>query len=98
MTRHEERRGPERGLTIDDVRFSMLHASGRLPSTRIGVDDGRLPGYDNVACLLKEPDGTWMVAWFERGAYQDRETYETEHAACAAFLELIGVGVEASDT
>lgn len=81
----------------------MLQEIRPLPHTLVGDDDGRSPGYDSTACLLKQPDGGWMVAWFERGSHQHRAMHDSEHEACLAFLDLLGLstssyrtGIEAS--
>jgi len=77
-------------LTLDDVRQALLGAAS-APPTSIGDDPGRLPGYDNTACLWRRQDGSWFVAWFERGSYHDVETFASEDEACRVFLERLGL-------
>lgn len=79
------------GLTLADVRSQLVRPPGPLPEVRIGTDDGRFPRADNVACLLRLADGRWMTAWFERGSYHDQRFFESEDAACADFLESLGL-------
>jgi hypothetical protein len=75
-------------LTVEDVR-AMIAASDRPhPRHWIGAD-GRLPGDDNMSALVRQADGTWVVAYFERGSYQYPEKYATEDEACRAFLALV---------
>lgn len=83
-------------LTVNDVRRALL-AARTPPSTSIGEDPGRKPGHDNTAVLWRRPDGTWFVAWFERGSYLDDEVFDDEGAACAAFLRLLGLPAPAQD-
>jgi hypothetical protein len=76
-------------LTIDDVR-GMLAASPPDARWLVGDDPGHKPGYDNTACLWRRADGSWFVAWFERGSYFDEQVFASESEACRAFLGLLG--------
>jgi hypothetical protein len=51
---------------IDDVRAAI--AASDRPRVRHRVStDGRLAGDDNLSALVRQSDGTWIVASFERG-------------------------------
>jgi hypothetical protein len=78
-------------MTLDEVRQALLGADIDA-HTSIGDDPGRPPGFDNTACLWRRVDGSWFVAWFERGTYLDAQTFASERNACAAFLDLLGLG------
>jgi len=78
-------------MTLDEVRQALLGADLDA-HTSIGDDPGRPPGFDNTACLWRRVDGSWFVAWFERGTYLDAQTFASEGNACAAFLDLLGLG------
>jgi hypothetical protein len=77
-------------VTVDDVRRALF-AAGPVPSVSIGDDPESLPGQDNTACLWRRVDGSWLVGWFERGAFHDAQTFTSESAACRSFLDLLGL-------
>lgn len=79
-------------MTIDDVRAAIAASDQPHLRTWIG-EGGRLPGDDNVSVLVREPDGMWLVAYFERGGYQYPERFATEDEACRAFLQMVRIPV-----
>lgn len=76
-------------MTVDDVRTAIAAAGSRVGAVHIGEESDGKPGYDNVSCLVHRADGSWMVAYFERGSYHDARVFDSESAACADFLEML---------
>lgn len=78
-------------LTISDVERALMGSAGRrVGAFHIGEESAGEPAYDNTSCLLRRADGSWMVAYFERGSYHDVRVFDTEHDACVDFLEMLG--------
>ena len=77
-------------LTLHDVQLAVAFAdSPRRVS--IGADPGHGSAPDNTALLWRRANGSWFVAWSERGSLFDAQTFATEAEACAAFLRLVGL-------
>lgn len=76
-------------LTVEEVKKRVAIAAGRVGSIHIGEESNGRPGYDNVSCLLRRSDGSWMVAYFERGSYDDQRVFISEAEACADFLAML---------
>jgi hypothetical protein len=76
-------------MNVDEVRAVVAAAAPRAGAIYIGEEADGKPGYDNVSCLLHRADGSWMVAYFERGSYHDVRVFDSESDACADFLEML---------
>ena len=80
-----------RPLTVRDVERALGAAGGRAGAFHIGEESAGKPGYDNTSCLLHRADGSWLVAYFERGSYHDPRVFDTEEEACVDFLAMVGL-------
>lgn len=80
-----------RPLKVRDVERALGAAGGRVGAFHIGKEAAGKPGYDNTSCLLRRTDGSWLVAYFERGSYQDPRVFDTEEEGCADVLALVGL-------
>ncbi|NNM44404.1 hypothetical protein [Knoellia koreensis] len=71
------------------MRNWLSSQGARVGATFIGEESQGKPGYDNVYCLVQLNDGRWMVAYFERGSYDDARYFTDEAAACLDFVQMV---------
>jgi hypothetical protein len=83
-----------RRVSVADVRRLLVGSRGHQPSILIGAETDLPPHQDNTACLVKRPDDSWVVSYFERGNFFDERVFSTEDEACRDFLGMLGVPIE----
>ena len=80
-----------RPLTVRDVERALAGSAGSIGAFHLGEESAGKPAYGDTSCLLHRSDGSWMVAYFERGSHHDQRVFDSEHDACADFLDMLGL-------